>query len=48
MLFYAWVPLVSATDFAGINTDLGTIAAGIIAACVIIIGVGLLVRVFSH
>lgn len=47
-MLFAWTSLVSAGDFSGINTDLGTIAAGVAAACIIIVGIGLLVRAFSH
>jgi len=47
-MMFAWTSLVSSSDFTGINTDLGTIAAGVVAGCVIIVGIGLVVRAFSH
>lgn len=43
-----WTPLISAGDFAGITTDVGTVAAGIIGICLVIIGLGMLVRVLSR
>lgn len=48
MFMIAWTPLVASSDFTGINTDLGTIAAGIVAASVIIVGIGLVVGAFRH
>lgn len=43
-----WTPLISAGDFTGINTDVGTVAAGIVGICLVIIGLGMLVRVLSR
>lgn len=46
--FAAWTPIVQATDFAGITTDVQTTATGIISVLLIVLGVGLLARIFSR
>lgn len=42
----AWTPLITAADFTGIQTDVTTTAAGIVSVLLIIVGIGLLVKVF--
>lgn len=39
-----WTPLISSSNFSGIQTDLTTAAAGILACIVIVLGIGLLLR----
>lgn len=39
-----WTPLITADDFTGIQTDMMTVAGGIISVTLIIIGVSYLVR----
>lgn len=39
-----WTPLITADDFDGIQTDVMTVAGGIISVTLIIIGVAYLVR----
>ena len=41
----AWTPLITASDFTGIQTDLLTAVAGVIGLFFIILGVGILYRV---
>lgn len=43
-----WTPLIASTDFAGITTDVQTSATGIITVLLIVLGVGLLARVFMR
>lgn len=43
-----WTPLITADTFAGIKSDIGTAAAGIISCVVIILGVGILVRALGR
>lgn len=45
-LAQTWTPLISASDFTGIRTDLLTAVAGIIALLLIIAGVALLSKIF--
>ena len=40
-----WTPLITASDFTGIQTDLLTAVAGVIGLFFIILGVGILYRV---
>lgn len=47
-MFFAWTPLITAADFTGIQTDVGTTATGIIAVLLVVLGVGLLARVFMR
>lgn len=42
----AYTPLLTSTSLDGVKADVGTAAAGIIAVMLIVLGVGLLVRVF--
>lgn len=46
--FAAWVPLVTSDTFTGILTDMGATATGIISILLIVLGVGLLARIFSR
>ena len=41
-----WVPIITSADFTGIKGDVGTAVAGIISILLIIVGVGLLMKVF--
>lgn len=43
-----YVPLITAAQFDGIRTDVGTVAAGIISICLIVVGLGLLVKCLSR
>lgn len=45
---YAWTPLVSSTDFSGIQVDVTAAATGIITICIIVLGVWLIVKAMSH
>lgn len=47
-MFFAWSPLITAEDFTGIQADVGTTASGIIAVLLVVLGVGLLARVFMR
>ncbi|MGD9686362.1 MAG: hypothetical protein AB7U43_05245 [Desulfobacter sp.] len=47
-MFFAWTPLINATDFTGIQTDVTTTAAGIVGILLIIVGIGLLVKVLGR
>lgn len=47
-MYLAWTPLISASDFTGIQTDLGTTATGIVSILLIIVGIGILVRVLGR
>ena len=48
MALAAWTPLVNATDFTGINTDLGTTVVGILSALLIVLGAGILMKMFMR
>lgn len=43
-----WTALISSGDFTGIKTDVGTAAAGLISVCLIVLGVGMLIRAFGR
>lgn len=43
-----WTSLVSGTDFDGIKGDVGTCAAGIISVCLIVLGIGILMRALGR
>lgn len=45
-MFFAWVPLITSADFVGIQADVQTTAAGIVAILLIVVGIGILTRVF--
>ena len=45
---FAWVPLITSDAFTGINTDVLTTATGIISIMVVVVGIGILVKVFTH
>lgn len=40
-----WTPLLTATSMDGIKADVALAAAGIIGVCLIVLGVGVLMRV---
>ncbi len=42
----AYTPLISSDMFDGVRTDVNTAASGIITILIIIVGVGLLIKVF--
>ena len=42
----AYTPLISSSMFDGVRTDVNTAAAGIITILMIVVGLGLLVKVF--
>lgn len=44
---FAWVPLIQASDFLGIQTDVTTVATGIIAIMLIVVGIGILIKVLT-
>lgn len=43
-----WTPLVTSSSFAGITTDVGTAASGIVGVCLIVVGLGILVKCFTR
>jgi hypothetical protein len=47
-VYAAWTPLIVSGDFTGIMTDVGTVAAGIIGICIVVIGLGMITRVLSR
>ena len=46
--FAAWTPLIAATDFDGIKSDVLTSSGGILCVLLIIVGIGLLVKVIGR
>lgn len=48
MISLVWTPLITAANFTGIETDLMTAASGLIGLTLIIVGVGVLYRIFSR
>lgn len=45
---FTWVPLITSDAFTGIHTDVLTTATGIISIMVVVVGIGILIRVFTH
>lgn len=45
---YAWTPLVDASMFTGITTDVTTAGTGILSVAVIIVGIFFIIRAFQH
>jgi len=43
-----WTPLIASTDFDGIQVDLMTAVTGLLSLALIIVGVGVLYRVFAR
>ena len=43
-----WTPLISSSSFTGINTDCGTAASGIVGCCLIVLGIGILIKVLAR
>lgn len=46
--FAAWTPLITATDFVGVTTDVNTVGVGIITIMVIIVGIGMIIRTLTR
>lgn len=42
-----WTALITADDFTGIKTDMGTAATGMLSVILIVLGLGILVRVIG-
>ena len=40
----AWVPMISSTDFTGIQVDVGTVATGLVTIALSIVGVFYVIR----
>lgn len=47
MFLWAWTPLIQASDFLGIQTDVTTVATGIIAIMLVVVGIGILIKVLT-
>ena len=47
-MFFAWTPLITSSDFTGIQTDVTATATGIVSVLLIIVGIGLLVKVLGR
>lgn len=45
---FTWVPLITSDAFTGINTDVLTTSVGIISIMVVVVGIGILIKVFTH
>lgn len=43
-----WTPLIEATAFSGIQTDVLTVAAGVLTIGLSILGIGILWKLFVH
>jgi hypothetical protein len=48
MYVFTWTPLVDASMFTGINTDVLTVASGLIAIALSIVGVFFILRAMNH
>lgn len=48
MIALAWTPLLSASNFTGIETDLMTAATGLLGLTLIICAVGVIFRIFGR
>lgn len=46
--YAAWVPLIQATDFDGIRTDVLATVAGIVSILLIILGIGLFIKTIGR
>lgn len=44
---YAYTPLISSADFAGIQVDVTTAATGVITVAIIVLGVFLIIKAMS-
>ena len=44
----AWTPLITSSDFTGIQTDVGTVVSGLITIFLVLAGFAVLVRVFTR
>ena len=47
MFLWAWTPLIQASDFLGIQTDVTTVAVGIISLMLVVVGIGILIKVLT-
>lgn len=47
-VYAEWTPLITSGDFTGITTDVSAVATGIITICLIVVGLGILVRVLAR
>lgn len=45
---FVWTPLISASDFTGVQTDVGTAAAGVVSVLLVVVGLGFLIRIFTR
>ena len=45
--YATWTPLVASTDFDGIRADVTVIAVGIVSVMLIVVGIGILIKVFK-
>jgi hypothetical protein len=48
VVLFTWTPLISASDFTGIQTDVGTVVSGLITIFLVLAGFAVLVRVFTR
>ena len=47
MFLWAWTPLIQASDFLGIQTDVTAVAVGIISIMLVVLGIGILIKVIT-
>jgi hypothetical protein len=47
-VYAEWTPLIQATDFDGIKTDVLSTAAGVVTILLIIVGLGILIRALNR
>jgi hypothetical protein len=47
-MLMTWTPLVSASDFTGIQTDLSTVAAGLVTIALTIVGVFFVIKTLTR
>ncbi len=43
-----WTPLITSSDFTGVQTDLLTVASGVLGLSVIVLGLFILIRAMMH
>ena len=43
-----WTPMITSSSFTGITADAGTAASGIVGVCLIVLGLGMLMRVLTR
>ena len=44
----SWTPMITAGSFTGMTADCGTAASGIVGVCLIVLGLGVLMRVLTR